>query len=218
MDRASVRCLDHGRAELVGSSRPRQTTKTVIVSWRDRLEIIMPKPGSSALESLSAVERAGTLTALLQAHPELLAEAELLAAGFLSQEDRHAVAEDVAYELRALHLSQLADRAGPQWGGGYVDPNEAADEMLDEVVQPYLEDLERRARTGAVQAAREIAFGVLLGLYACRDEDDNDRVLTHAGTPDAVDNLGSQAIRAMKNAGLDVPDDWLVEQCPAWAG
>jgi hypothetical protein len=48
--------------------------------------------------------------------------------------------------------------------------------MLDETVQPYLEDLERRARIGAVQAAQEIGFGVLMGLYACRDEDDNDRV------------------------------------------
>ncbi len=177
----------------------------------------MPKPGTAALESLSAVEQASILTALLQAHPELLAEAELLAASFLSQDDRHAVAEDVADELRALHLSQLADRAGPQWGGGYVDPHEAADEMLYEIVQPYLGDLERRARVGAVKAAWEIGFGVLMGLYACRDEDDNDRVLTHAGTPDAVDNLGSQAIRTMKNAGLDLPDDWLVEQCPAWA-
>jgi hypothetical protein len=82
----------------------------------------MPKPGTDALESLSAVERASILGTLLRAHPELLAEAELLAAGFLSQENRHAVAEDVADELRALHLSQLADRAGPQWGGGYVDP------------------------------------------------------------------------------------------------
>jgi hypothetical protein len=67
-------------------------------------------------------------------HPQVLVEAEQLAAGFLSQEDRHAVAEDVADELRTLHLSQLADRAGPQWGGGYVDPHDAADEMLDEIV------------------------------------------------------------------------------------
>ena len=119
--------------------------------------------------------RAGIQTALLQAHPQLLVEAEQLAAGFLSQEDRHAVAEDVADELRALHLSQLADRAGPQWGGGYVDPHDAADEMLDEIVQPSLDDLSRRARIGAVQAAREIGFGVLMGLYACGDEDDNDR-------------------------------------------
>jgi hypothetical protein len=111
------------------------------------------------------------------------------------------------------HLSQLADRAGPQWGGGYVDPNEAADEMLYEVVQPYLEDLERRARIGAVQAAREIGLGVLMGLYACRDEDDNDRVLTHAGTPDAVDNLGSQAIRTMKTCSGSSRPPW-----PARAG
>jgi hypothetical protein len=73
--------------------------------------------------------------------------------------------------------------------------------MLDEIVQPYLDDLERRARIGAVRAAREIGFGVLMGLYACRDADDNDRVLTHAGTPDAVDNLGSQAIRVMGDQG-----------------
>jgi hypothetical protein len=34
--------------------------------------------------------------------------------------------------------------------------------MLDEIVQPYLEDLERRARIGAIQAAREVGFGVLM--------------------------------------------------------
>jgi hypothetical protein len=78
-------------------------------------------------------------------------------------------------------------------------------------------DLERRARIGAVQPAREIGLGVPMGLYACRDENDNDLVLTHAGTPDVVDNLGSQTIRTMKNAGLGVPDDWLGDTCPAWA-
>ncbi len=178
----------------------------------------MPKPGTGALESLSAVERDSILTALLRSHPELLAEAERLAAGLLARQDRDAVAESVAAELRALHLGQLADRAGPQWEGGYVDPTEAADELLYEAVQPYLEDLKPRARIGAVEAAREIGLGVLTGLYACRGEDDNDRVLTHAGMPDAVDDLGSLAIRIMEKAGLDVPNDWLAEQCPAWAG
>ena len=112
----------------------------------------------------------------LQAHPQLLVRPNSWLLDSCPQEDRHAVAEDVADELRALHLSQLADRAGPQWGGAYVDPHDAADEMLDEIVQPSLDDLSRRARIGAVQAAREIGFGVLMGLYACRDEDDNDRV------------------------------------------
>jgi hypothetical protein len=121
----------------------------LVVSVARPVEIIMPKPGTAALESLSAVERASILCALLRdpsrtaGRAELPAEAELPAAGFLSQ-----------------------------------------------AVRQGLEDLERRARIGAVQAAREIGLGVLMGLYACRGEDDKDRVLTHAGMPDAVDNLG----------------------------
>jgi hypothetical protein len=39
--------------------------------------------------------------------------------------------------------------------------------MLEETVQPYLEDLERRVKIGAVEAAQEIGFGVLMGLYGC---------------------------------------------------
>src|SRR5262245_46755465 len=115
----------------------------------------MPKAGTGALDALSAVEQPSVLSVLLQAHPDLQAEAEQLATGLLAQDDRHAVAEGVADELRALHLRQLADRAGPQWGGGYVDARDAADEMLEETVQPYLEDLERRVRIGAVEAAQE---------------------------------------------------------------
>jgi hypothetical protein len=34
-------------------------------------------------------------------------------------------------------------------GGGYVEPHEAAYELLAEVVQPYVDDLERRARAGS---------------------------------------------------------------------
>jgi hypothetical protein len=70
---------------------------------------------------------------------------------------------------------------------------------------------------GAVEAAQEIGFGVRMGLYGCRDEDDNDRVLTHAGMPHAVDNLGSllrtrtqsEPRRAAAHAGLDdTPRNW----------
>ena len=58
----------------------------------------------------------------------------------------------------------------------YVDPGEAADELLAEVVEPYLDDLDRRARKQARGAATEIGLGLLLGLYSCRDEDDAERV------------------------------------------
>jgi len=176
----------------------------------------MARSNSSALGSLSAAERAEVLAALLRAHPELLVEAEALAAGLLDRHDQDEVAAEVAGGLRGLHLGLLAQRAGPQWGGGYVAPDEAADELLGEVVDPYLDDLARRARAKAVEAAREIGLGVLLGLYTCREEDDNDLVLTHAGLPDAVDDLALRVMKVMQKAGLDLSRVWLAERCPAW--
>ncbi|HZN18195.1 MAG TPA: hypothetical protein VFB84_08435 [Micromonosporaceae bacterium] len=168
------------------------------------------------LDALSAVEQAGVLATLLRVHPELAREAEAIAAERLAEEDSDEVAAGVAAELRALHLEQLADRAGPQWDGGYVEPHEAACELLDEAVQPYLDDLSRRMRVGATEAAGQIARGMLAGLYACRDENDNDLVLTHAGMPDAVDYLASTVLAACAKGGVAVPEQWLADNCPAW--
>jgi hypothetical protein len=169
------------------------------------------------LDALSTVERAGILTTLLRAHPELTREAEAIAVKQLAEDDSAAVAADVTAELRALDLEQLADRAGAQWGGGYVDPHEAAHELLAEVTQPYLDDLSRRTKVGASAAAEQIACGLLAGLYACRDEDDNDLVLTHAGMPDAVDHLARAVLATCDKAGIAVPEQWSADNCPDWA-
>jgi len=53
-------------------------------------------------------------------------------------------------------------------GRGYVHPAEAADEILDEALQPFRDDLQRRVGLGMRSAAVELAAGVLLGLYNCR--------------------------------------------------
>jgi len=190
------------------------------LSWAIRLgklEIMPQIQRTPALDALSPVERAGILTTLLRAHPELTPEAEAMAVKQLADEDPVAVAADVAAELRALDLEQLADRAGAQWGGGYVDPHDAAHDLLAELIQPYLDDLSRRARVGAGAAAGQIACGVLAGLYACRDEDDNDLVLTHAGMPDAVDHLARAVLAACDKAGIAVPEQWMADNCPEWA-
>lgn len=175
-----------------------------------------PAGSTPALAALSPAERAAVLDALLATHPELRAEAEALAAQPLAHAERTAVATQVEDDLQALHLSELAGRAGAQWGGGYVDPSEEADVMLAETVQTYLDDLHRRARAGAPAAALEIGLGVLGGLYACRSENHPDRVLTHAGIPDAVDDLAMQVRRALTGAQLEPPTDWLAQNCPAW--
>lgn len=78
--------------------------------------------------------------------------------------DRTAVADDVACALRYLDIEELNGHAGYRPHRGYVHPAEAAEEILDEALQPFLRDLERRAALGMATAATELAVGILLGL------------------------------------------------------
>ena len=89
-----------------------------------------------------------------------------------------------------------------------------AAEMLAEVVQPYLDDIARRARLGARRAAVDIGVAVLLGLYECREETNDDMILTHAGLPDAVDDLARTVYKALRAAHLTLPA--LTDECPEW--
>ena len=124
---------------------------------------------TSALDSLTAAEKADLLDQLLDARPELREQTEALAVDRMSADDQDAVALDVESALCGLDIEELNGRAGYHRGVGYVEPSEAADEILDEALQPFLDDLQRRARLGLVSAAAEIAVGILRGLYRCRD-------------------------------------------------
>lgn len=44
--------------------------------------------------------------------------------------------------------------------------------------------------------------------------DDNDRLLTHAGMSDAIDNLASRVRSVMRKSGLTIPEGWLAQECP----
>ena len=123
----------------------------------------------SALEALSAAEKAAVLDELLAARPDLREPAEAYAARVMpATAGRSAVAGGVEDALQGLGIEELNTRAGYRPGRGYVHPGEAADEILDEALQPVLDDLQRRAGLGTRSAAVELAAGILPGLYNCR--------------------------------------------------
>ncbi len=123
----------------------------------------------SALDTLSAAEKATVLDELLAARPDLREPTEAFAIQVMTDADRLAVADDVEDALQGRDIEELNTRAGHRPGRGYVHPAEAASEILDEALQPFLDDLQRRADLGFGSAAVELAAGILLGLYNCRD-------------------------------------------------
>ena len=168
----------------------------------------------SALEALSAAEKAAVLDELLAARPDLREPAEACAAQVMTDADRVAVADDVESALQGRDIEELNTRAGHRPGLGYVHPAEAADEILDEALQPFLDDLHRRAGLGMISAAAEVAAGILLGLYNCR-HGTSEMLLEYA--PDYAAERASAVVRDCAKLGIELPAVELLDLMPEWS-
>jgi hypothetical protein len=162
---------------------------------------------------LTAAEKSDLLDQLLAASPKLRKQAEAYAVGRMSDEDQDAVAADVESALCGLDIEELNGRAGYRPGVGYVHPSEAADEILDEALQPFLDDLHRRAKLGIASAATEIAVGILRGLYRCRDGA-SETLLEYS--PDYAIERASDVLDQCGKLGIELPVAELADLAPAW--
>ena len=168
----------------------------------------------SALEALSAAEKAAVLDELLAARPDLREPAEAYAVQVMTGAGRVAVADDVESALQGRDIEELNTRAGHRPGRGYVHPAEAADEILDEALQPFLDDLHRRAGLGMRSAAAEVVAGILLGLYNCR-HGTSETLLEYA--PDYAAERASAVVRDCAKLGIELPAVELLDLMPEWS-
>ena len=128
---------------------------------------------SSVLEKLDAAESASVLKALVDHHPELRSEAEALAREALGEVSLFSVADDVEDAVLQFDYDDLNSRAGGH-SGGYVEPTEAAWELLEEAVEPFVSEMKRYLDLGLEEQSRDVCQGILLGLYRVRDGRSND--------------------------------------------
>jgi len=150
---------------------------------------------------LSDEERSVLLSELLLRHPELAAEAEEITSTLLVAERDQDLAEEITARLRSLRP------------GGPVSVDAGRARIL-EVLQPYIDDLTWRKERGARRAAAGIAVAVLLGLYECRDDTEEDMLLVRMGLPGAADDLARTVHRNVKSLHLSLPS--LADECPEW--
>jgi hypothetical protein len=120
--------------------------------------------GADALDQIAPSELATVLRVLLAKHPDLRQEAESIAVEMVSSPDVEDVAEDVVEAVTSLGVDRLHGRAGKQrWG--YVEPSEAAWELLEEGLECHLDDMKRCVALGLHDAATAICCGIVLGLH-----------------------------------------------------
>ncbi len=126
------------------------------------------KKKTALVDELKPGEAAQVLRRLLAGHPELLSEAEEISRSTLGDVSFESIASEVEDSIRQLSLDDLNGRAG-RHSWGYTEPTEAAWELLEEAVEPFVEDMKRHLGLGLDEEACEICKGIVLGLYQCRN-------------------------------------------------
>ncbi len=167
------------------------------------------------LGSLTLGERGQVLDALVAERPDLAVEAERLAAALLSSASIGEVADEVALALLGIPLDALGARTGRVRGRGYVHEVDAAWELVEEAIEPFRSDLERRAALGSSDAASALVIGIVAGLYRVREPGEGT-VLAYAGE-DTPSELANGVLELAAKLGVEIPPGSAGDHWPDWA-
>jgi hypothetical protein len=145
-------------------------------------------------------EKAEVLESLIAQDPTLAVRAGREGHGVLAAVEIDAVASAVADALLGLDQEELSQHAG-RTRYGYVEPTTAAWSLLEAALEPWLDDITRRASLGFHGPASEIGLGVLQGLGQVDDHGASDeRLLSWA--PDFTDEARETVLRQLAGLGI----------------
>jgi hypothetical protein len=176
------------------------------------------------LDRLSPAEARRVLLDLVSSHADVGALAAKIAWVVLKDVSAGDVADRVQRAILDLDLDDLDGGPTPF---GYVEPVDAASEVLEERIKPFIEDLQRYVELGLEQEALEVCKGILVGLYRCRDLEGHE-VLEHA--PDFAVHAAGDALatwrrtqrvvdgRRFRRQRPDFPIGFVRSRIPEWRG
>ena len=123
------------------------------------------KDPQEIIDQLSPDDALAVLKAISREDDQLAARIVEKATLYLSNVDPAEVAAALYAELDALEVEEVWDRAGPK-RHGYVDPGEAAHEMVQEVIESFLQELLKYRGLGMRAQANQMCVGLLQGVLA----------------------------------------------------
>ena len=113
------------------------------------------------LRVLTPADAQIVLEEMLREHPKLSADARRIVDRVLSSVSCKDVARRVFDAVQALDLDDM--KAGPSLDG-YIEPCEAASQMIEDTMEPFFVDLRRRMTLRRTEEALEVCKGIVAGL------------------------------------------------------
>jgi len=115
------------------------------------------------IQSLSADEASRVLRELLNDSPAILKKVYDIAKIVAGDVDADGIAGDVFCELDALDMDDLSGRAG-RTQYGYVEPHEAAWDIFEEALNPYINEMKKNQQRALPAVAKAYCIGIIKGL------------------------------------------------------
>jgi hypothetical protein len=145
----------------------------------------------------------------------VLAEARQL----LGEVDLDKIADDVLSVLDSIDVHDCWDRAGSSHDG-YTSPEDAAVELLEEALQPFVDQVGRYRDLGLSKEETVYCMGTILGLYRYEQESRSEFREWSVDIPIecAGDLLAQWRKRRRDSASSIAMDEFIQDRCPNWAG
>jgi hypothetical protein len=177
-----------------------------------------PGPKPNVLESITGDDTLAILKVLAARNRSLGQEIEAVAKDRLSPVAIDMIAANVVMELESLDVENLWDRSGSN-RYGYVEPSEAAWEMFEEALQPFLDEVGKYRRLSMLREADLACQGILKGLYDFDKESSSEFKEWAVDAPSEY--VGTVLNDWKKLFGQRPPADrmagFLKTHCPEWA-
>jgi hypothetical protein len=170
-----------------------------------------------SVNDLRPFEQTVVLTTLAERNDAVGAAVRKEIERLLADVDPASVASEVQLDLEFIELDTIEARSGPD-RYGYTAPEEAAWQVLEQTLEPYLERMEWYHRAGRDEACDAYALGVLRGLYDFHHDSEAE---WKERSPDDAREMFGGVLRAWHRRRKGTTErqamrDQLATCCPGW--
>ena len=125
------------------------------------------------IQSLNADEASQVMKVVLEDDPLLTKKIYDVAMKVAGGVNVDVVMDKVFCELDKLDMDDLRGRAG-RTRHGYVEPNEAAWELFEDALTPFIDEMKKNQQRMLPAAAKNYCIGIVKGLWMYKEESSSD--------------------------------------------
>jgi hypothetical protein len=164
-------------------------------------------------------EQAFEVVLRLHRHGGKIREAVVTEAmGVLTEIDLNEIADTVLFALEAIDAEDCWNRSGRS-GYGYTSPDEAAIELIEGELRPFLDQIDRYHDLGMADQEAICCMGVTLGCYRFEQEAKTEFRGWSVDIPGDIVHLLLEKWqkRTRRRARINTMRTFVREHCPRWA-